>query len=129
VADCRPFEAIAKELARLLDDCDLARDGLKRFDLPLVVAEFCRAVVHFPLAVRAVVDVLLIFTSAKSEISMRLLPYTAEVSTRSSTGPVGVQGLAQVNRRCGGKKKLRKHTPFYTPLTQICDTFYAQYSQ
>jgi DNA polymerase-3 subunit epsilon len=61
VADCCPFQAIVSDLLRFLDGCDLAGYGIKRFDLPLLVAEFRRVGVHFPLAGRAVIDALQIF--------------------------------------------------------------------
>src|SRR5262245_41599378 len=61
VAGCRRFEAIAPQLVRFLDGCDLAGYGIKRFDLPLLVAEFHRAGIRFPLTGRAVIDVLQIF--------------------------------------------------------------------
>jgi DNA polymerase III subunit epsilon len=61
VADCRPFAGIARKLTRILDGCDLAGYGIKKFDLPLLVAEFRRAGLPFPLAGRCVVDALQIF--------------------------------------------------------------------
>ena len=50
------FAAIADRLARRLDGCDLAGFNLRRFDLPLLAAEFARAGVAFDPADRAVVD-------------------------------------------------------------------------
>jgi DNA polymerase-3 subunit epsilon len=61
VADCLPFAAVADGLARFLGGCDLAGFGIKRFDLPLLVAEFRRAGVDFPVAGRAVLDALQIY--------------------------------------------------------------------
>ncbi len=50
------FRAIAPRLARLLADADLAGFNIRRFDLPLLAAEFARAGVAFPTADRAVLD-------------------------------------------------------------------------
>lgn len=61
VANCRTFADIARKLARFLEGCDLAGYGIKRFDLPILAAEFRRAGVHFALTGRSVVDVLQIF--------------------------------------------------------------------
>jgi DNA polymerase III subunit epsilon len=57
IAEKRRFEAIAPRLAQLLADADLAGFNLRRFDLPLLLAELRRAEVDFPLAGRAVLDV------------------------------------------------------------------------
>lgn len=61
VADCRPFAAVARKLVRFLDGCDLAGFGIRKFDLPILVAECRRAGVHFPLTGRAVIDALQIY--------------------------------------------------------------------
>jgi DNA polymerase III subunit epsilon len=57
VAEKRRFEAIAPRLARLLADADLAGFNVRRFDLPMLAAEFRRVGVDFPIAGRAVLDV------------------------------------------------------------------------
>jgi DNA polymerase-3 subunit epsilon len=61
VVNCPPFKDIVPELVRFLDGCDLAGYGIKRFDLPLLAAEFRRAGAPFPLAGKAVLDALQIF--------------------------------------------------------------------
>jgi DNA polymerase-3 subunit epsilon len=61
VADCPPFGHVTGNLVRVLDGCDLAGFGIKRFDLPVLVAEFHRSGIHFPLAGRAVIDVLQLY--------------------------------------------------------------------
>ena len=61
VKDCPTFADIARKVARFVADSDLAGFGIKRFDLPLLVAEFRRAGVHFPLAGRRVLDAMQIF--------------------------------------------------------------------
>lgn len=50
------FEQLAKSLFELLDDCDFAGFGVRRFDLPLLAAEFRRAGLVFETASRAVID-------------------------------------------------------------------------
>jgi DNA polymerase-3 subunit epsilon len=50
------FEHLAKALAELLSDCDFAGFGVRRYDLPLLCAEFKRAGVAFDPAGRHVVD-------------------------------------------------------------------------
>jgi DNA polymerase III subunit epsilon len=61
VAGCPPFAAIAAPLARFLRDADWAGFGIKRFDLPFLLAEFRRAGIHFSLANHAVLDSLQIY--------------------------------------------------------------------
>ena len=55
------FAQRARSLADLLDDCDLAGFNVRRFDLPLLVAEFRRAGLSFDLEGRRVIDVQAIF--------------------------------------------------------------------
>ena len=55
------FAQRAQSLADLLDDCDLAGFNVRRFDLPLLVAEFRRAGLSFGLEGRRVIDVQAIF--------------------------------------------------------------------
>jgi DNA polymerase III subunit epsilon len=52
VTKCRSFAGIARKLARFLDGCDLAGFGIKKFDLPLLIAEFRRAGVSFARGMR-----------------------------------------------------------------------------
>lgn len=61
VADRPQFRAIAPRLACLLGDADLAGFNIRRFDLPLLAAEFRRAGVAFPLGGRSVLDALQIY--------------------------------------------------------------------
>ena len=56
VADAPTFASIATSLAEFLVGCDLCGFNLKRYDLRILVAEFRRAGVTFPLEGRAVVD-------------------------------------------------------------------------
>lgn len=61
VADKPPFAARARSLARILAPCDLAGFNLRRFDLPMLLAEFTRAGVDFRVEDRRIVDVQMIF--------------------------------------------------------------------
>lgn len=61
VADEAPFHRRARALAELLEDCDLAGFNVRRYDLPLLVAEFRRAGIDFDVRGRKVIDVQAIF--------------------------------------------------------------------
>lgn len=61
VSDKPPFRAYARALAESLEDCDLAGFAIERFHLPLLLAEFRRAGVHFSMDNRAVVDTMAIY--------------------------------------------------------------------
>lgn len=56
VRDAPRFEDVADDLRARLDDCDLCGFNLKRFDLPLLAAEFRRAGCPFVLEGRALID-------------------------------------------------------------------------
>ena len=56
-----PFRDVAKQVAQLIDNADLAGFNLLKFDLPLLMEEFMRANVDFDLSKRKVVDVQRIF--------------------------------------------------------------------
>ncbi len=61
VADEPPFPARARSLAELLDPCDLAGFNIRRFDLPMLLAEFRRSGVRFDPRGRRIVDAQTIF--------------------------------------------------------------------
>ena len=61
VKDCPPFKAIAKELARYIEGCNLCGYNSNRFDIPLLAEEFSRADVDFDPRKRSFVDVQTIF--------------------------------------------------------------------
>ena len=61
VAQEPPFSARAKALAELLEPCDLAGFNIRRFDLPLLLAEFKRAGVPFTVQDRRLLDAQFIF--------------------------------------------------------------------
>jgi len=61
VAGKPPFSSRARSLAGQLEGCDLAGFNLRRFDLPMLVAEFQRAGVSFEVAGRRLLDAQTIF--------------------------------------------------------------------
>lgn len=61
VRDEAPFSRRARALADLLDDTDLAGFNIRRFDLPMLLAEFRRSGVTFDLRGRRLIDMQAIF--------------------------------------------------------------------
>ena len=61
MADEPPFAARAKSLSELLEGCDLGGFNIRRFDLPLLVAEFKRAGLPFVVQGRRLIDAQVIF--------------------------------------------------------------------
>jgi DNA polymerase-3 subunit epsilon len=61
VRDEASFAQRARSLAELLDGCDLAGFNVRRFDLPMLLAEFRRAEVPFEARGRRVIDIQAIF--------------------------------------------------------------------
>jgi DNA polymerase-3 subunit epsilon len=55
------FAQRARALAELLDTCDLAGFNIRRFDLPMLIAEFRRAGVPFETEGRRIIDIQAIF--------------------------------------------------------------------
>lgn len=61
VTDKPRFRQYAKSLRDFLDGCDIAGFGVKRFDLPILEAEFKRANVEFSRQGRRILDVQVIY--------------------------------------------------------------------
>ncbi|NNM32118.1 MAG: 3'-5' exonuclease [Gemmatimonadetes bacterium] len=61
VQDEPTFRQIAKNLAAILDPCDLGGFNIRRFDLPILLAEFRRAGVEFEVKDRRIIDMKMIF--------------------------------------------------------------------
>lgn len=57
VAACPKFKDVANELARVMDNCDLAGFNSNRFDIPLLSEEFLRAGIGVNLHERHMIDV------------------------------------------------------------------------
>lgn len=61
VKDAPVFKAIAKELARFMEGCDIGGYNSNKFDIPLIAEEFIRADVDFEMRKRHFIDVQTIF--------------------------------------------------------------------
>ncbi len=61
IKDAPTFKEAGEELARFLDDCDLAGYNSNKFDIPMLMEEFLRAGINFDLENRKFVDVQNIF--------------------------------------------------------------------
>lgn len=61
VAGAPLFQAVAAEVYKELDGCDLGGYNLLRFDVPLLIEEFLRCSINFPMDNRHVVDAQRIF--------------------------------------------------------------------
>ncbi len=61
VADKPPFSSRARSLLEILDPCDLAGFNLRRFDLPMLLAEFRRTGLSLNMQDRKIVDVQVIY--------------------------------------------------------------------
>lgn len=61
VVDEPPFASRARSLVRLLEPCDLAGFNIRRFDLPMLLAEFQRAGVPFDPQGRRILDAQVVF--------------------------------------------------------------------
>ena len=61
VVDELPFRRTARSLAELLKPCDLAGFNIRRFDLPILLAEFLRAGEPFDVKGRRLIDMKMIF--------------------------------------------------------------------
>lgn len=61
VADAPVFKAVAKNIAKDIEGCDLAGYNSNRFDIPLLAEEFLRADVDIDLMKRKFVDVQVVF--------------------------------------------------------------------
>lgn len=55
------FGSVSRSLATLLDPCDLAGFNIRRFDLPMLLAEFRRSGIEFDVSERCTIDVQTIF--------------------------------------------------------------------
>ena len=61
VANEPPFSSTAKSLVELLENCDLGGFNIRRFDIPMLLAEFKRAGVPFSIKDRLLIDAQTIF--------------------------------------------------------------------
>lgn len=61
VKDAPTFKALGKQLAKIMEGCDIAGFNSNKFDVPLLAEEFIRADVDFDMKKRKFVDVQTIF--------------------------------------------------------------------
>ncbi len=61
VADCPTFADLARELADILEGCDLGGYNIARFDIPMLTEEFTRAGITFETESRRILDAQTIF--------------------------------------------------------------------
>ncbi|MGB3618996.1 MAG: 3'-5' exonuclease [Catalinimonas sp.] len=61
VRDAPPFKQVAREIARVLEGCDLAGFNHVRFDVPMLVEEFLRTDVPFDVSKRRLLDAARLF--------------------------------------------------------------------
>lgn len=79
VKDCPTFKAIAKQVAGILEGCDLGGYNILRFDIPLLCEEFVRAEVPFSLEGRRIIDAQRIFHKREPrDLSAALMFYTGK---------------------------------------------------
>ncbi len=57
VADCPTFPELAREIADVLEGCDLGGYNIGRFDVPMLCEEFTRAGINFEVESRRTLDV------------------------------------------------------------------------
>lgn len=101
VANELPFCRTARNLARLLEGCDLSGFNVRRFDIPMLVSEFARCDVDFSMEGRRVVDMQNIFhREERRDLSAAARFYldreheeahTALGDIRTSAGVLGAQ--------------------------------------
>jgi DNA polymerase-3 subunit epsilon len=97
VADCPTFATIASRLDRFLRGADLAGFGIRRFDLPLLLAEFARAGLRFSLVGRAVIDVLQIFhTHVPRDLAAAVHHYLGRTHDGAHSALVDVNATAAI---------------------------------
>lgn len=97
VAGCPRFGEIARDLAELLADADLAGFNLRRFDLPMLAAEFARDGVGFAVAERAVIDTQRIFYDLERRDPAAAVQF---YRGREHQGAHGTLADAEGPRRC-----------------------------
>jgi DNA polymerase-3 subunit epsilon len=59
--DCPTFKELAKDVAKFLENCDIAGYNSNKFDLPLLAEEFLRADVDIDFTKRKIIDIQVIF--------------------------------------------------------------------
>lgn len=97
VAHEPPFPRVAKSLADLLDPCDLAGFNIRRFDLPMLLAEFRRSGVAFDIQDRRIIDVQMIFHRQEPrDLSAAARFYLGEAHEEAHTALGDIRTTARV---------------------------------
>ena len=97
VKGCRTFTQLAKSTQRFLHGCDYAGYNLKRFDLPLLAAEFERCNLRLPLRGRAVIDAMQIFhENEPRDLQAALAYYCNDHMTSAHDAECDVAATARV---------------------------------
>ena len=79
VKDAPSFKAVARQIAAVLEGCDLGGYNLLRFDIPMLCEEFNRAEVPFSAEGRRVIDAQRIFHQREPrDLSAALMFYTGK---------------------------------------------------
>jgi DNA polymerase-3 subunit epsilon len=80
VADCPTFGAVAGDVLKQLEDCDLGGYNLIRFDIPMLVEEFLRLNMKFDIDNRRIIDAQRIFHKREPrDLSAALAYYCGEL--------------------------------------------------
>ena len=91
------FREYARSLKGLLDDCDIGGFGVKRFDLPILEAEFKRAGVEFSRPGRRILDALEIFHKLEPrDLSAAYRKYCGKELASAHTSSADVKAAAEV---------------------------------
>lgn len=97
VADKPKFRQYASSLRDFLDDCDIAGFGVKRFDLPLLEAEFRRAGVEFLRRGRRILDTQVIYHKLDPrDLTAAYRKYCGKQLESGHTSEVDVRAAAEV---------------------------------
>ena len=97
VAEQPSFSDIAPKLLRFLDDCDLCGYNLKRFDLPMLYAEFERAGFMLNLAGRSIIDPMQIFHHyERRDLAAAVQFYLGHEHENGHSAEADVEAMAKV---------------------------------
>jgi len=115
VADKPTFAALANELFKLLDPCDLAGYNSNRFDIPLLLEEFLRVNINFDIESRNLLDAFTIFTMyEKRDLSSALKFYCNKEIENAHTAMADVIATHDVFLA-----QLEKYSELGTDMTEI----------
>ena len=96
VSEEEPFYARSKALLDILDPCDLAGFNIRRFDLPMLIAEFRRAQIEFDYKSRKVIDVQNIFHKEEPRDLSAAARFYLECNHEEAHSALGDKTLSEV---------------------------------